>query len=204
MSKVLLICNGEKPGPWLKKWAKEADFIIAADAGADKSLAVGVIPNLVIGDLDSLSARAKRQLKEIAFIHVKRQDNTDLEKALDWIVAQHFDECMIVGATGERLDFTLGNMLSIYPYLKHLRICLRGKNWTVFPLIQSITCHARKGARMSLLPLKPCKDITLKGLQYSLNHADWQLGQTGISNVVKNNRIEINFKSGYLLMYLED
>ena len=60
MSKALLICNGENFPALLKRLAKEADFVLAADAGADAALKAGLIPNAVIGDLDSASPRARR------------------------------------------------------------------------------------------------------------------------------------------------
>lgn len=204
MSKALLICNGEKPKKWLKQMAQQADFVLAADAGADAALAAGILPDAVIGDLDSASAHARKTLTNTPFIHVKRQDNTDLEKALDWLVAHHFQECTIVGATGGRLDFTLGNFLSVYPYLKKMKILFKGDNWTLYPLTHSFTFSARKGARMSLIPLKNCRQITLKGVKYRLNNADWKVGQTGLSNQITARKTEVLFRQGYMLMYLED
>lgn len=204
MATALLICNGEKPKKWLKKWAQKADFILAADGGADGALAAGVTPDAVIGDLDSASPRAQKLLAQVPFLHVKRQDNTDLEKALDWLVLQKFDECLIVGATGGRLDFTLGNFLSVYPYLDKIKLTFIGQKWHIFPLTRSFVFSARKGARMSLIPLRDCKNITLKGVKYRLNRADWQLGQTGLSNEITAKKTEVLFDSGYMLMYLEN
>ena len=64
---------------------------------------------------------------------------------------------------------------------------------------------ARKGARMSLLPLSACKGVTLKGFKYPLQNAAWKAGQTtGTSNEVCAKRCEISFSSGKMLMYLED
>ena len=127
MSKILLICNGSETGPWLKKLARQVDFVLAADAGADRALAAKIRPDAVIGDLDSVSPLTRQSLKDVAFLHIKRQDNTDLEKALDWIAAQKFDTCFIAGATGGRLDFTLGNILSALPYKSKMEIYFCGK-----------------------------------------------------------------------------
>lgn len=204
MSKALLICNGEKPGRWLKKLAAEADFVLAADGGADAALAAGVTPDAVIGDLDSASPRVRKAWPAVPFIRVKRQDNTDFEKALDYLTQRGFSSCVVAGAAGKRLDFTVGNFLSVYPYLKKIRIVFRANGWTVYPLTDGIKFSARKGARLSLLPLAPCKAVTLKGLKYRLSGVNWQLGQTGLSNEVSARRSEISFTSGYMLMYLED
>lgn len=205
MSKALLICNGEKPGRWLKKYAQEADFILAADGGADSAVAAGVLPDAVIGDLDSVSPRTRRLLKNTPFIHNSRQDNTDLEKALDWLTRQHFTHCIIVGAGGGRLDFALGNVLSVRRYLKKISICFVDKNWALYPLQTGLSLPVRQGARLSLLALTACRGVTLRGCRYPLSQAyldGKHIGQT-LSNQVSAPKISLTFQSGYLLLYIE-
>lgn len=206
MSKALLICNGEKPGVWLKKLAKQADFILAADGGVDAALKVGIIPQAVIGDLDSVSPRTQKCLKDTAFIEIKRQDNTDLEKALDWLIDQGFTQIMIAGAVGDRLDFTIGNVLLVRPYLKHAQICFCGPDWTIYPRLNGGTFSAQKGARLSLIPLSYCRGVTLTGCRYTLNHENigrQYVGRT-LSNQVTSSKISISFLTGFLLIYVEN
>ena len=206
MSKVLLICNTAEPIPWIKKLSRQVDFVLAADAGADTALRAGVRPDAVIGDLDSISPRTRRALKEATIIKVSRQDNTDLEKALDWIITQRFDSCIIVGATGGRLDFTLGNILSVQNYISKMNVQLRGANWTLTPLTRSLTFHARKGARCSLIPLTPCQSVSLKGMKYRVKQQNWDTQHIGksLSNQISAATSEVSFTKGLLLMYLED
>ncbi len=205
MSKILLICNSPETGPWLKQLTRQADFVLAADGGANAALAAGITPDAVIGDLDSVFPRTRCTLRQTAFITVPRQDNTDLEKALDWITAQHFDTCIIVGATGGRLDFTLGNILALRPYTKNLNIQVRGKNWSLFPLTKGRKFSARKTARCSFIPLSPCRAVTLKGVKYCVTNENWNTRHIGrtLSNEITANQSEISFSSGYLLMYIE-
>ena len=205
MSKALLICNGEKPGKWLKKYAKEADFILAADGGADGAWMAGIRPDAIIGDLDSVSPRTRRTLQDTPFIHIKRQDNTDLEKALDWLTKQKFSEVIIAGATGGRLDFTLGNVLAVRPYLKKLKIKFVGENWSLFPLTKSYNFSAKKGARCSFIPLMTCKSVTLKGFKYCVKKKNWNTSHIGrtLSNEISADKSSISFEKGLLLMYLE-
>lgn len=205
MAKALLICNGEKPGVWLKKYARQADFILAADGGADRALAAGVRPDAVIGDLDSVSPRTRHALQDTPFIHVKRQDNTDLEKALDWLRTQKFDSCMIAGAVGGRLDFTLGNVLAVRPYLERLNIEFIGEKWTLRPLIKSHRFSAKKGTRCSFIVLAPCRSVTLTGVQYRVQNENWDAHHIGrtLSNKITAAKSEISFDSGYVLLYLE-
>lgn len=206
MSKALLICNGEQPGNWLKKLAKETDFILAADGGANAALAAGIKPHAVIGDLDSLSARTHRLLKNIPILKIDRQDNTDLEKALDWLVKHKFADVTIVGATGGRLDFTLGNILLVRPYLKHLHITFQGPNWILYPCLCGGSFSVQKGARLSLIALSYCRGVTLTGCRYPLtrqNIGRKHIGRT-LSNQATASNVSLSFLSGFLLVYIEN
>ena len=86
--RALLIGNGEtQEAAFLQHLARQADLILAADGGADRALSAGVRPDVIIGDLDSISPQAKKILPAEKFIFVNNQNNTDLEKALDYLIA---------------------------------------------------------------------------------------------------------------------
>lgn len=206
-SRVLLIGNGETlPADYLDELVQKADFILAADGGADRALAAGVTPNAVIGDLDSVSAAAKKQLGNDKFIFVDNQNNTDLEKSLDWIVQNNCKECVICGFAGGRLDFTLGNFLSVYPYVKKMDICFAGPGWRIYPLAAGRKFTCQKDARVSLIPLKTCTGVTLKGLKYPLTDArlSWEHAGRSLSNQTTGKEFQILLKTGYMLVYAEE
>ena len=206
-SRVLLIGNGETlPADYLAGLVQKADSILAADGGADRALAAGVTPNAVIGDLDSVSSAAKKQLGEEKFIFVDNQNNTDLEKSLDWIVQNNCKECVICGFAGGRLDFTLGNFLSVYPYVKKMDICFAGPGWKIYPLAAGRKFACKKGARVSLIPLKMCTGVTLKGLKYPLEnaHLSWEHAGRSLSNQTTGKEFQISLKTGYMLVYAEE
>lgn len=205
--KALLICNGVNSPALLQKLCREVDFVLAADGGADAALAAGITPNAVIGDLDSVSPLTRQHFSKVLFIHVERQDNTDLEKALDWLTEQGFEECVVAGAAGGRLDFTLGNFLAVRPYLEKIKIHFQGTGWTLWPLLKAINLSARTGARMSLIPISACRGITLKGVKFPVENVDWQPGQPSgrwLSNVIENPSAQIQLESGFILVYLEE
>ena len=204
---ALLIGNGEtQETVFLQNLAQQADFILAADGGADRALSAGVRPDVVIGDLDSVSPQAKKILPAEKFIFVNNQNNTDLEKALDYLAAHQCTQCTLTGFVGGRWDFTFGNFLSVYPYLDKMDICVAGKGWKIWPLTHSVTKTVRPGARVSLIPAADCQNVTLQGLVYPLEHANLSLGHTGqtLSNVAKLSEITISFDKGFLLLYIED
>lgn len=206
-SNVLLIGNGETlPADFLRAQAKRTDFILAADGGADRALSCGITPDIVIGDLDSVSSAAKKHLGNDKFIFVDNQHNTDLEKALDYLTKHNCKKCVICGFTGGRMDFMLGNFLSVYPYVNKIEICFASPNWTIYPLAATRKFTCKRGARVSLIPLKTCTGVTLKGLKYPLTNArlSWTHAGRSLSNQTTGTEFHITLKTGYMLVYAEE
>lgn len=205
--RALLIGNGETlPADYLHALAHRADFVLAADGGADRALAAGVTPEAVIGDLDSVSPSARRLLGPDRCFFVNNQNNTDLEKALDWLAAHGCKSCTLAGFAGGRMDFTLGNFLSVYPYVKKMEICFAGPGWKMYPLAAGRKFACKKGARVSLIPLKTCTGVTLCGLKYPLAGArlSWARAGRSLSNLTTGRTFQISLKTGYMLVYAEE
>lgn len=202
---TLLIGNGECPSPTLlQQLAAQVNFILAADGGAQKAAEAGIMPDKIIGDFDSLSTRHAWPKEKL--LRIPRQDNTDLEKALDYLQDNHFTAVTIVGGTGGRWDFSIGNFLSVFPYLQQMDICFVADGWKIYPLIKPAQKTVRPGTRVSLIPVSPCQNVTLKGLKYPLENARLELGRTGrtLSNLSVQTQISVHFTNGYLLLYIED
>lgn len=205
--RALLIGNGETlPAKCLAGLAQKTDFILAADGGADRALAAGITPHAVIGDLDSVSPSARRLLGPDRCFFINNQNNTDLEKALDWLSARGCTACTLAGFAGGRMDFTLGNFLSVYPYVKKMEICFAGPGWKMYPLAAGRKFFCKKGTRVSLIPLKTCTGVTLCGLKYPLTDArlSWAHAGRSLSNQTTGKTFQISLKTGYMLVYAED
>ncbi len=202
--RLLLIGNGEEVSPrLLKALTKHADYVLAADGGADKALRAGVIPNGVIGDLDSVSARTQKLLAG-KIIHVPTQENTDLEKALHWAIQHHFTTVTLVGFVGDRWDFSIGNLLTLATWAGKLSITVAGDKWRIYPLTKSTTFTCKPNKRVSFLPLKTCTGVTLNGLKYSLKNIQLKPGTTHtLSNRTTSTRFSISFVRGTILVYTE-
>jgi len=135
---------------------------------------------------------------------VARQDNTDLEKALDFLVAEGVKEVVVLGATGGRLDFTLANIAVFWKYAGKLRLTFRGDGWTALPVGTLLTRSASRGATASLIPFGPCAGITLRGFKYPLTNAAMRPGEIGVSNVVVSSPIRVRVRRGNMLLVLYD
>jgi thiamine pyrophosphokinase len=197
---TLIICNGEPPSRKLcRGYARECGLIIAADGGANTARRHGIRPDVIIGDFDSITPATKRYFRATRFIHIARQDSTDLEKALSF-AQRKGTEVTIVGATGRRIDFTLGNLSVLWNYTHRLAITVAGDGWQARPIVGRIDLRVRKGATISLVPFGPCSGITLKGFRFPLRNARMKVGEIGVSNVATASRISVVVKRGKMLL----
>lgn len=201
----MIICNGEAPSRTLaRRLARKSDYIVAADGGANVARQYGLRPDVIIGDLDSLRPSTRRHFRTSTIVHVNRQDNTDLEKALDFLVGEKCRSTTIIGATGKRLDFTLGNLSVMWNYTRRISLAFVGDGWTALPVGRERTVAAKVGATVSLIPFGVCSGITLRGLQYPLTNATMRVGQIGVSNVVHTSPFSIRVKKGEMLVIILD
>ncbi len=202
---VLLIGNGEPVAArLLKALARTADFILAADGGANLARVAGLTPDAIIGDLDSVSSATRRAFAHLTWQHIPNPNKTDLQKALDFLVKHRCRQATLVGFTGGRPDFSFGNLLAVYPYAKKLDLCLAGNGWRIYPVYRHRKFTAKRGERVSLLPLKNCRGVTLSGLQFSLKNACLPLGTTrSLSNRVTASTFAVSLTNGFLLVYQE-
>jgi thiamine pyrophosphokinase len=119
MQRIIIFANGELPDlEQARAILRDDDYILCADGGARHALALDLIPNLVIGDMDSIdSAEWKRlEVKNIPIEFFPRDKNeTDLELAINKAIeiceasplGEHPNEIIIVAALGGRMDHTL-------------------------------------------------------------------------------------------------
>ncbi len=199
---LLLICNGEPPSRSLaRRLARGSDFIVAADGGANSARVLGITPDLIIGDLDSITPATRRFFSSATVIRVPRQDNTDLEKALDYIAAEPLrQQVMVIGATGRRIDYTLGNLAVLLNYSDRLRTIACGDGWHAFPVRSGERIHASVGTTVSLIPFGNCRGVTLKGLKYPLRDAPIRAAHIAVSNVVTRSPFTVTIDRGKLLV----
>jgi len=203
---ALIFANGEFSENKIDVSEKER-LIIAADGGALACGKLNILPDIVIGDFDSLSeiefeSFKKKGVKQIRY-SVKK-DKTDLELAIEYALNKNADEIIIYGATGGRSDMTVANVLLLtLPELqdKNLKIIDRNQEISViFP--QRQRCYEGKyGDTLSLIPVS-CKveGVNISGLEYPLVEETLYRGSTrSISNRFEKNTAQISIKKGLLL-----
>jgi thiamine pyrophosphokinase len=207
MSRVVILVNGHIPDlEQARRLIRPGDIILAADGGTRHALALGLVPSLVIGDLDSLTEDDRCTL-EAAHTEIRRyppnKDETDLELALHYSVETGFDEILIVAALGDRLDQTLGNLdLLTGSSLAGLDVRVDDGPEQAWFVRTNTMVEGSPGDIISLIPWGgEVTGITTDGLLWPLRDETLHPHKTrGLSNELLGDSASISLKSGLLLV----
>jgi thiamine pyrophosphokinase len=191
-----------------QRWVWEGDWIIGADGGAARALEWGLVPHLVIGDMDSLADQDRQALAAhgCRFVtHPRAKDETDLELALTEAAQAGANEIVVLGALGGRIDHTLSNLLLLaLPALEGVNVHIAGGAEEAV-LVRShgaVTLRGRPGDLVSLLPLGgDARGVTSRGLAWALQDETLRFGfSRGVSNEMTSSLAEIELTEGFLLV----
>ncbi len=212
--KILIISGGSIDDAFAKDWIKEyqPDYTIVADSGMEFMRRAELIPDMIIGDFDSVDPETleifRRECIEKGIVWKELnpiKDDTDTEFAIRQAMALGAEEITILGGTGTRLDHVLGNIallgigleegISIQLVDVHNRIRMIDKPMQLKKAEQF-------GTVVSLVPyFGEVKGLTLKGFKYPLQ--DFIMGgfsSLGISNEIMADVAEISFEEGNLIV----
>jgi thiamine pyrophosphokinase len=191
--KSILCLNGTLPN---KDFFTKPLPIIATDGAADKLLDIGINPDVVIGDLDSI-----KSLERFKVIHAPNQDESDFQKALKYLGHNQLLPTIILGANGGFIDHILFNIDIIM------------RNECVFysppiigiPLNQTTEFKLKLNSKISIFAM-PKARISTSGLKWELDDNILEFpGFNSLSNInIKENfKIEIKEGKALLLAYVE-
>ncbi|MBX2977445.1 MAG: thiamine diphosphokinase [Ignavibacteriaceae bacterium] len=199
--KALLIVNGKKPSKKLltRLIRNGYSFIACADGGANSLVKMGIIPDIVIGDMDSISIQNIKLLsKKSELIKIPRQSDTDTEKSIKYLIKKKFDEVIIVGSDGDRLDHLLANISLGMKYSSRIKIKLvYGVNIAEF-ISNEKKSLGKLSETISLFAFDNVEIIT-EGLKFKPKKL--MFGATdSISNVISNKNNMIVLSRGKILL----
>jgi thiamine pyrophosphokinase len=201
--KAVLLANGKPPlKTKLEKHLKHADFFMCADGGANTAARMGFRPDLIIGDLDSISRSTLRSFSSVKTRRIADQNSTDLEKALNWLTKKGYGSIEIFGATGCRIDHTIGNLSAAAKFRHQSSIILYDADGLLYPLISNFEIDLPIGNIVSLIPLTLCEGVRTKGLRWNLRYESMSLGtREGTSNVVTSSPVSVSVRRGTLILF---
>ena len=195
----------------IKEQIVSSDFLLAVDGGHNHMKSLGLVPNLVIGDLDSIQKTEFDQLHNSGVEILQfpsEKDETDLELALRETATRGYFNILIVASLGGRLDQTLGNLsLLKTPFLANSLIKMDDGSEEVWDLKKStypegLQINGEIGDVVSLLSFgSVAKGIITEGLKYPLAGEKLLPYQTrGISNEMTGGRAKVSLSEGELIV----
>jgi thiamine pyrophosphokinase len=204
--KVLIVTGGERPEKTLlKKKAASSSMVVAADRGAEYCLKAGILPDMVVGDMDSLPIGIQDELI-LNKIEIRkfdcRKDMTDTQIAVDMAIEKGADEIEIVSGIGSRFDHSLANVYLLYRALSQgVKAKIISGIHEIFLIEKKFVIINETGSLISFLPLGySASGITLKGFEYEIDNTDMDMSfPIGISNVVGKDSAEVIVSEGILI-----
>lgn len=187
---AVILANGDYPSASLPlQILEEASYIVCCDGGANEYIAKGHLPDVIIGDGDSLSE--ENRLKYASLLHYNPdQETNDQTKAIQFLLGQGKRRIAIVGATGKREDHTIGNISLLMEYM---RMGAEVRSYTDYgffiPCKDTYTFECREGQAVSIFNFT-AKGLESVGLAYPIyDFTTWWQGTlnkcTGTSFTIK-------------------
>ena len=175
MSTVSIVCNGQFPRKEYPLYLlRSADAVVCCDGALQALEKRGIVPDVVIGDMDSVCGRALKRFPG-RVVRVSDQETNDLTKAFTFVMEEmpQADTVHILAATGLREDHTLGNLSLLMEFERRWGLSGRGVSvdlvsdyTTALALGGSTTLDVGQGRPVSLFTPDPTLRIQSEGLQW--------------------------------------
>ena len=200
--RAVVIGNGTiKDYQYISTRLRPGDHIICADGGMRHAKALGVVPDVVIGDFDSGTEPDHSVVKVVKYPTDKSY--TDGELAMIYARDNGYDEIMLIGMTGDRLDHTLANIFIMSQYKDAYLIDDHNE---IYIVNDEFVINGKKGKTFSFLPITgDLYGITLKGFRWELENENQKFGiSRSISNIITSDHAVMTVKRGIAIAVIND
>lgn len=216
--RVVIIADGQFPKSEYPRYLiSTADFIICCDGALRKFIRNSEaifgcrrLPDLVIGDMDSLSESMKKQYADI-IVKVDEQEHNDQTKAFTWAIEnlQDISEIQILGATGEREDHSIGNISLLMEYARRydlegmgINVEMISDHATMFAVCDSFEMDCGIGRKVSIF--SPDNSLTIKseGLRWPLDNVVFDNWWKATLNIADQDSVKLKFSHRSLALIM--
>ena len=179
----------------------ESNFeeIIAVDSGVEHLFKLSIVPNTLIGDLDSISEKSLNKVKkngvDILAFNIKK-DQTDFELALNYLEGVDKSTIYIIGGESGEIDHLLSIFLLIpsKSFFENI-IWLYGDKRIIFR--QKLKLAVNKMSKFSIIPLSDLSNLSIDGAEWNLENKNIQFGETTtLRNIAKKEELNVSCDEG--------
>ncbi|HOQ07551.1 MAG TPA: thiamine diphosphokinase [Clostridiales bacterium] len=203
----VIICGG-RVGDYhhARKYCENADLVISADSGARHCTAMGIVPDIAVGDFDSIDGGDYSRIEAAGagiFRYPVEKDMTDSELAVEIAIEKGCSRIILLGAVGSRLDHSMSNLFLLKKMLDaNVDGIIADEKNEVRLISGSIRLKREDGAFVTLLPFGgDASGVTTHGLYFPLDNAELKVGSSrGVSNRFSEDEAYIEVKDGLLLV----
>ena len=136
-SYTVIVADGTFPSHEIPLgYLRNAKRIVCCDGSTESLLMYGMLPDAIVGDLDSLNDELISRFADRIFLD-ENQDTNDLTKAVLWCSEMGYKDIVIVGATGKREDHTIGNISLLTEYVKDMNVIMVTDTGVLRPFLHS-------------------------------------------------------------------
>ncbi len=195
MKKAMIFAGGEFGGaPQTKNC-----FTVCADGGYKNAVKAKIVPDVVIGDMDSIGDIPEN----IETVRAStRKDETDTQLCIDYLAEKGYDDITVVCALGGRCDHEFANlMLTVYGANRGVKVTLQGDNVSVSAIKGKAVFKGSRGDTFSMFPVGgDAEGVTTQGLSYSLSGDTLKFDTPmGISNVFTADEACVSARKGIII-----
>jgi thiamine pyrophosphokinase len=200
--RAVIFANGAmKNQDFYQELVLPGDFIICADGGYAHVSELGLVPDVVLGDFDSME-RDHVVCREV-LTYPPEKDATDTEIAVDYALEEGFDEILLLGCLGTRMDHSLANLF----LLKKIAVSgaqgrILDEHNCVYYCRKQIEVSGKSGDTLSVIPIEgDVEGAVTEGLYYELHGETLHFGSSrGVSNVLTGETAKVSFSKGSALV----
>jgi thiamine pyrophosphokinase len=204
LDRCIILANGKAPKKEILLYLRRIGYniLICADGGANSAYKMNLVPDYIIGDLDSIREDVLREFTNTSkIIRISRQNDTDVEKCLKFAVKNGIKEAVLTGVTGDRLDHTFCNLGIVVKFFDIIKLRIIAENSLLKALKGYSEINTVPGEIISIYGLDPVTRITSKGLKYKLDNVSLPFGKKeSTSNRALGKKVSLDVKGGVIFV----
>ena len=201
---TLIFIGGDPPHPNVRQHLPADAYVIAADSGYAHAIAMGFVPNELVGDMDSITALDLTDARD-SNINITQfstdKDLTDTEIAIASATARQSTHITVVSGGGDRFDHVLGmvHSLASCALTVDTTLLIGTARISYAAYTKEFRITTQPGNTISLIPIGGAATVTTTGLQWELNNDTLQsFASRGVSNIATGDSVSISVTDGSL------